>query len=193
MPYERFVEKTWPANAADFNHWVGARHEAAHALGYIATNLPFIEIEVDEAGLGSVSAARVRRPNADLALIAMAGQCIEHLAGGLTWPERIESWREQFAAGDHNDLHSVAAGSLVGGLYAALAMINANAQLLDDAAVHLLDEGGRLTYATFAEFVGDRYQAASPAQHRASFQMTGGHVEALVDLDFNRPEREIGW
>ena len=180
------------------NRRVGAKHEIAHALAYIAHGLHFSFVELDEVGGGQVH-VNPRRIRKDwLACVAMAGPAADfyHRLICFAEDEVIREYVEGWAAisdlidlPDASEMRSDEATALGtghmrfafgwgGGFY------QSNHDLIGEIAQELLDSDGRLEYDTVYGLAHGRINPPDePTQMRLllKLQPYAAQIEDLQD------------
>jgi hypothetical protein len=174
------------------NYVTGARHEMAHALAYIAHDIPFASATLEEHGTGEVTSIPTMQPTESLAKIATAGQVIDlnvlrrRHGDGVALAQRLEGWRESVGdpEAEWSDAH-IATGSwcLPSALPWALAFAETNFGLIAEAGDALIEAGGFLTYETVnARFAAGVQQPADAAMRRAR-ELLAPYTAAIIAVE----------
>jgi hypothetical protein len=153
------------------NHRVGAEHEIAHALAYLANGGEFVRVELDSVGGGQVviepwaaredqiACIKMAGPAADFAYFAAKDGEDEALAS------EVEGWRWYLTLGhpedDQDAMRSDEAGALQMGLINfgfawAAGFYKANRELIAELADELRNSGGLLTHKQVVDLAGGR-------------------------------------
>ncbi len=180
---------------------IGAEHEIAHALAYLAHGRPFVDVEVDGDGCGAVNALRWAGRQDEVACIKMAGPAADFAylvnrdGEDRALETVVDGWRDLLGLTHPDDdpdaMSSDQAGAAGSGLMAfgfawAAGFFVTNRALIKEFAGLLLECGGRLSYADVAAVAEDRVRGADQLEMVRVFGLLGpfsetvGAVEAHV-------------
>ncbi|WP_223694888.1 hypothetical protein [Leifsonia poae] len=182
------------------NRRVGAEHEIAHALAYIAHGRPFIDVEVDDIGCGAVNVEPWSGRSDVIACIKMAGPAADfaYLArrdGEDTALEAtVDGWREllnlRHPDDDPDAMRSDQAGAAGSGLMAygfawAAGFFTSNRDLISELGAELRAAGGQLNYSQVLQRAVRRLQGADPVELTRMLNKVSAYSTAIEDVQAN--------
>lgn len=180
------------------NRRVGAQHEIAHALAYIAHGFDFRFAELDQVGCGKVHVDPRRIRDDQLACIAMAGPATEFAHHLNTTDEDelitdlVDGWSalsDLIQLPDDEEIHSdeakaAGAGLLVFGFSWASGFYESNRELIVELAQALLAADGHLDYDTINSMADGRISPPNEATQFRQFvrlQQYTDRISAIQD------------
>jgi len=180
---------------------VGAQHEIAHALAYIAHGREFIDVELDDVGCGAVNVRPwAGRPD-QIACIKMAGPAAdfaflaEHHGEDNALAYTVAGWAELLDLAHPDDdsdairsdqAGAASTGLLIYGFAWAAGFYAANRELISDLADTLRTADSRVTHQQVLALAGGRLRAADESEvvrvftklapHRTTVDAIEAHV-----------------
>jgi hypothetical protein len=181
-----------PAHAEGVMDLSAARHVAAHVVAHLHFGLRFESAGLTESGSCEIVGPDWGTDLAVVARIALAGPCmdlvvdlIEDQGEYSPTPGWLETWRDDVvnAEGFYHDDMIAARGGAANETAVTVAFCRVNFDLIDEAAIILLQSGAPVGHAAFESRLQGRTIDVNPvAVDAAEFDLMSGWI-ALENID----------